>query len=330
MSDLALELAEGGGPDAPPELAARLRGLLEAELARGVAELRKTRSGYGDPICVALAATSGAAIAAEGLGLEPGEGALLAICPAAPELRADPGAVTERTGVVVAAAVQALVEAVGPGPASDSRALRLRAGSFAGWLALAYPARGPDELAELAALGLGELLEPVDRLRCQALALPGHVVEEAGDWREPIGPTHPLRVAEAVTRLGGSPLDEDTLELHEETLARLLEPPGAAARAHQDPYPARRMARRILQRLDGMGKWGGYHTEFVHLARGFGPGNERALALEIGEALLREGLLAEKTSVGQRHVFLNPRRSGEIRALIDEGRVPEGLRLPAS
>ena len=42
-----------------------------------------------------------------------------------------------------------------------------------------------------------------------------------------------------------------------------------------------------------MGKWGGYHTEFAHLARGFA-GNDRALAQEVGEALLEAGLLAEK------------------------------------
>jgi hypothetical protein len=74
--------------------------------------------------------------------------------------------------------------------------------------------------------------------------------------------------------------------------------------------------RRILQRLDGMGKWGGYHTAFDHLARGFA-GNERALAYEVGEQLLAAGLLEEKPSVGQRHVHLNPRRAGEIRRLIE-------------
>ena len=86
-------------------------------------------------------------------------------------------------------------------------------------------------------------------------------------------------------------------------------------------------ARRILQRLDGMGKWGGYHTEFAHLARGFA-GNDRALAQEVGEALLVAGLLAEKPSVGQRHVFLNPRRAGDIHALIERGELPAGLRFP--
>ena len=67
-----------------------------------------------------------------------------------------------------------------------------------------------------------------------------------------------------------------------------------------------------------MGKWGGYHTDFRHLARGFA-GNERALADEVGEALLAAGLLAEKPSVGQRHVFLNPRRAADIHGLIERG-----------
>jgi hypothetical protein len=82
--------------------------------------------------------------------------------------------------------------------------------------------------------------------------------------------------------------------------------------------------RRILQRLDGMGKWGGYHTAFDHLARGFA-GHERQLAFEVGEELVEAGLLAEKPSVGQRHVFLNPRKAGEIRRLIEDGELPPGI-----
>jgi hypothetical protein len=80
------------------------------------------------------------------------------------------------------------------------------------------------------------------------------------------------------------------------------------------------------QRLAGMGKWGGYHTEFSHLARGFA-GNDRALADDVGERLIRAGLLLEKPSVGQRHVFLNSRRAAEIYALIDDGTVPPTLSL---
>ena len=78
-----------------------------------------------------------------------------------------------------------------------------------------------------------------------------------------------------------------------------------------------------------MGKWGGYHTDFAHLARGFA-GNDRALAQAVGEALLDAGLLAEKPSVGQRHVFLNPRRAADIHRLIEAGAVPTGLALPHS
>ena len=72
-----------------------------------------------------------------------------------------------------------------------------------------------------------------------------------------------------------------------------------------------------------MGKWGGYHTEFAHLARGFA-GNDRALAQEVGEALLEAGLLAEKPSVGQRHVYLNPQARGRDPQADRHGRGPSG------
>ncbi|MDQ3678924.1 MAG: hypothetical protein M3401_19350, partial [Actinomycetota bacterium] len=135
--------------------------------------------------------------------------------------------------------------------------------------------------------------------------------------------------AEAVARLGGQPADPASIGEHEDAVLALLEAGGGqAARPHDDPLPSRRVARRILQRLDGMGKWGGYHTDFRHLSRGFA-GNDRALAGEVGEALLEAGLLSEKPSVGQRHVFLNSRRVADIRALIEHGDVPRDLQLPS-
>jgi len=75
-----------------------------------------------------------------------------------------------------------------------------------------------------------------------------------------------------------------------------------------------------------MGKWGGYHTDFSHLARGF-HGNDKQLAEEVGERLLAAGILLEKPSVGQRHVFLNPRRAADVYALVDDGVVPDDLNL---
>ena len=182
-------------------------------------------------------------------------------------------------------------------------------------------------MEELVALAFDEQVEPVDRLKAAARAVPGAVLADVA-LREPIGAGHPLRIAEAVARFGGRPADPRSVEEQEETVLTLLAAAaGAVARPHEDPDPARRVARRILQRLNGMGKWGGYHTDFAHLARGFA-GNERALAQEVGEALLADGLLAEKPSVGQRHVFLNPRRAADIHRLIETGETPSGLKLP--
>jgi hypothetical protein len=313
-SELELALADAGGAEAPRDSSARLRGLLGAELRRGMVELGESRTGYGTPIAVAVAAV---------------EGAVVAALPVSPELRADPGAVGERSGALAAAAVEHVVEGASPGPPRSGEDLALRLGELNGMLALAYPAAEPDEAVEYAHEALTAEFEDrrIDRLRARSHLVPGHVLEDVTDLRPPIGATHPLRVAEAVTRLGGSPLDDDTVEALEQQLLNLLEPSGAASRAHEDPDPVRRVARRILQRLDGMGKWGGYHTAFDHLARGFA-GHERALAYEVGEALLAAGLLEQKPSVGQRHVYLSPRRSGDIRRLIDDGELPDGLVLP--
>jgi hypothetical protein len=298
MDDLATLLA--GKTDAPAP--ARLRALLEAELERGTRELVRKRSGYEQPVIVAVG---------------PADGALRAVAPAAPALRADPDAVNERTWLLVAAVVGALVEVAGSGT--------LRVGALGGHLAFEAP--GDPEDAELVPLAFEGHVESVDRLRARALVLPASVLAEVDDLRHPIGGAHPLVVAARVAALGGRPADPASMEEHEDAVLAALDAAVGPSRPHDDPDPARRVARRILQRLDGMGKWGGYHTEFAHLARGFA-GNDRALAEAVGEALLGAGLLAEKPSVGQRHVFLNPKRAGDIHALIERGEAPGQLRLP--
>jgi hypothetical protein len=311
VPDLAEILAEAGGTAAPRERAAGLRHALLADLARGAAELAEARSGYEEPV--------GVAVAAGGHGI-------VGVGPVDAALRADPEEAGERAWLLVAGLVAALVQAAGLEAPRGAGDLELCVGEWEGWLALTIPARDP-EAAELAPLAFEEQAAGVDRLRARALAFPAHVLEAAADFRAPIGETHPLRVVEAVARLGGTPTDEDSLAEHEDAVLALLEPSAAVASPHADPDPARRAARRILQRLDGMGKWGGYHTEFRHLARGF-TGNEAALALDVGERLLAAGLLASKPSVGQRHVFLNPRRVADIRALVERGELPNGLELP--
>jgi hypothetical protein len=302
MAGLVTALAEG---TAAPK---RLLGLLANELRRGEAELAKPRSGYDQPVLVAF-------------GRDP-QGVLTAAVPAATTFRADAAATEERAWRVVAAAVGALQEAAELPPPGRPEDLVLRAGDLDGSLTLALgDVDGDPELAQLA---FDEAVAGVDRLRARAVVLPDGVLAP-DDAKPPIGTTHPLRVAEAVARLGGDPADPD--DAIEEQVLALLQPRGEVARPHDDPDPARRVARRILQRLDGMGKWGGYHTDFTHLSRGFA-GNDRALADAVGEALLDAGLLLEKPSVGQRHVFLNPRRAGEIRRLIEHGEVPPALTLP--
>jgi hypothetical protein len=315
LIDLLEELAALGGVGAPASATARLRTVLLATLRRGAEELEKPRSGYGAPVEVAIAA---------------GYQVLLAATPAAAVFRADPEAASERTWLLVAAAIAALVDLAEPGPPAGPGDLTVRAGDLDGFLLLAVPGHvPPEELEELGPLAFDDHASGLDRLRARAVAAPGRLLD-GPELREPIGAHHPLRVAEAVARLGGRPEDPRSVEQLEEAVLAVLEADGArATRPHEDPDASRRVARRILQRLDGMGKWGGYHTDFAHLARGFA-GNERALAQEVGEALLEAGLLAEKPSVGQRHVFLNPRRAAEIRKLIDEGALPPGMSLPSA
>ena len=91
------------------------------------------------------------------------------------------------------------------------------------------------------------------------------------------------------------------------------------AEIDDDPCPRRRHARKVVQRLLRMGKVGaGYHTAFDHMYRG-APADQRREALEVSEALLRAGILGEKPSVGQLHVYLRREALPEIHALVDRG-----------
>ena len=223
---------------------------------------------------------------------------------------------------LVAAAVTALVEGADPGPPRLAGDLELLLGGHAGRLALSYPAGDPAWSVEYAREALDDACAAIDRLRGGHAGTAGARIEHLRP-----APAHGTDASAARDGGGGAPrrlgLDEDSMEALEDRVLAVLEPKGAVARAHDDPDPRRRVMRRILQRLDGMGKWGGYHTAFDHLARGFA-GHERQLAFEVGGAG-GAGLLAEKPSVGQRHVFLNPRKAGEIRRLIEDGELPPGL-----
>ncbi|MCW3063081.1 MAG: hypothetical protein JWN32_253, partial [Solirubrobacterales bacterium] len=142
MRTFAAALEDAGGIGAPRERVAQLRDLLDDALTAGAAELEKSRSGYEDPVVVAIA---------------PGDAALVAAAPVAPELRADPGAAVERAWLLVAALVGALAETAGlPAPAA-TKDLTLVVGAVGGHLALRLPVlEDPAELVELAALAFDE------------------------------------------------------------------------------------------------------------------------------------------------------------------------------
>jgi hypothetical protein len=307
-------LADAGGMRAPRDRAAQIRAELLDALAAGAHELELPRSGYGTPVPVAVAAF--------------GE-ALLAIAPIDPALRADANAANDRAWTLAAVLVGALVEGAAAMAAGVPQDLGLRAGEWEGWLTLAFPVAAEDVLVgvELAVEAFEESIGEVDRLKARAHAIPTMALGDVGELRPPIGELHPLRIAEAVARFGGRPADAASVEQHEEAVLTVLDPTPEVARPHEEADPSLRVARRMLQRLMGMGKWGGYHTEVAHLARGFA-GHDRALALAIGERLVNAGLLVEKHSVHQRHVRLNPRRVAEIHALVDRGELPPGLELP--
>jgi len=137
--------------------------------------------------------------------------------------------------------------------------------------------------------------------------------------------SHPIRVALTLAD-HGQPMDAPAYpagivaELRRWGLAGTPPPPGACSLAvEDDPCPRRRHARIALRRLLRTGKVGDqHHTDFVHLCRG-AAADDRGDAFAVGEALVRAGLLGEKQSVGQRHVYLRREALPDIHALIDRG-----------
>jgi hypothetical protein len=222
-----------------------------------------------------------------------------------------------RARKLAACVAGALTVADGLGvPRADASELDLEAASWHGFVALRVATADPTGVLELLPLSLDEQSAHLDRMEPVAIVVPPGSLDET----EPIGADWLAR-AELVARLDGfsaasrlDPAVASALEAYG-SLLRTDSPAEAESAAHDDPSPERRVLRRILRRLDGMGKYGGYHTEFSPLARGF-PGHERSLALDAGEALLRAGILAEKPSVGQRHVSLVAARTDDIKRLI--------------
>ena len=313
MTALADALEEAGGAAAPRARTAHLRGLLVAELRRGARSCAQTRSGYDDArATVALGPQTTGACSPPARGRA--------------ALRADPDVAASAPGCSSPPRSARSSSSPSPAPpagADDLAPARRRLAGGSSSLALrrrrAATPSSPRSPSRSTSRG-------IDRLRARGRArCPPAACSPTSTLREPIGAGAPARGRRGRRAPRRPARPTSAVEEHEDAVLALLDP--AARRSpgpHDDPDPARRVARRILQRLDGMGKWGGYHTEFAHLARGFA-GNDRALADAVGEALLDAGLLAEKPSVGQRHVFLNPRRAARHPRLIDAASVASGL-----
>jgi hypothetical protein len=280
-----------------------LAGLRPAQRAEAIrASLADDAARLGSPRPAALRCFAAAS----------GEGVVLAL----PALARDvvrPGR-AQRLAICVAGALAVVAGLEYPRP--DATDLAVEAATWHGFVSLRLATGEPGDVLELLPLSLAEQAAQLDRMEPLAVVVPPGSLDET----EPIEAAWLAR-AELVARLGGAPAAtqlDPTVAAALPLYAALLARPALAEAdraAHDDPSPERRALRRILRRLDGMGKYGGYHTEFSHLARGF-PGHERALALEAGEALLRAGVLTEKPSVGQRHVSLVAARTDEIRRLI--------------
>jgi hypothetical protein len=228
----------------------------------------------------------------------------------------------ERLASAVAAALAEAAELPSPVSAGD---VELEAARWEGQVALRIAHATPAAVLEILPLTLEDNAQELDRVRVEPVLLPARDLDDT----EPAPEERWLWRAEIAARLGGRPggasLAPEVAAAVASLEAGFAEEADVDPAIADDPLPRRRAARRMLRRLDGMGKYGGYHTEFRHLARGFA-GHERALALEVGEALLRAGLLAEKPSVGQRHVSLVAARTSEIRALVERGTCDEPLR----
>ncbi len=73
----------------------------------------------------------------------------------------------------------------------------------------------------------------------------------------------------------------------------------------------------LLKKLRRRANWGGSHTAFDDLSKGF-PKDLRGSVKEIAEDLIKEGLILDKTTGYGRHVSLNPQRKAAIDKIIKE------------
>ncbi|HLC74849.1 MAG TPA: hypothetical protein VJH88_03255 [Candidatus Nanoarchaeia archaeon] len=72
----------------------------------------------------------------------------------------------------------------------------------------------------------------------------------------------------------------------------------------------------LVRKLAYMGKWGGSHTSFDNLPKGF-PGHLRGDVKKVAEQLIKENILLVKPTSYGREVSLNPASKAEIEEMIN-------------
>lgn len=71
----------------------------------------------------------------------------------------------------------------------------------------------------------------------------------------------------------------------------------------------------LVRKLSYMGKWGGSHTSFDNLPKGF-PGHLRGDVKKVAEKLIKENILLMKPTSYEKEVSLNPERKADIERMI--------------
>lgn len=74
---------------------------------------------------------------------------------------------------------------------------------------------------------------------------------------------------------------------------------------------------KVLFKLARRRNWGGSHTAFDNLKKGFKP-NDHGTVKEAAEELIKENFLFKKPTGYGLHVSLNPEKAAEIKAKIRE------------
>ena len=181
-------------------------------------------------------------------------------------------------------------------------------------------------MLEILPLTLEDQAQELDRVHLEPLLLPAGDLDDT----EPAPEERWLWRAEIAGRLGGRP-GAAALAPEVEAAVASLEA-GVRRRRPKSTRPSRTTRCRAAAPRGACcaGSMGWASTAATTRSSATWPAASRAtsgaLALEVGEALLRAGLLAEKPSVGQRHVSLVAARTSEIRALVERGTCEEPLR----